>query len=277
LLPSEIDLAAVTSPEATTFELPNSDTVVEAVTTTTTDDNDQAIGETIVFTDITAERRRQQRIQVLNRVLRHNLRNDLNAAKGYVNVMADGGTDTEQFRRKVESILDDLVTIGNKAQSTEQVLAADPQTNTPVSLSTLVADAIDSVASTYDTFEPTVVVPETPAVQINPAVIESVIEEVIENAARHTEASEIEIRYDSAQPCLTISDNGSGIPNHEIAVLDNAEETDLEHGSGLGLWLIKWGTESFGGSVTFDTGPEGTAVRIDFPPELVVDIDAVDS
>ena len=277
LLPDEIDLAAVTTPEATTFELPNSDTVVEAVTTTATDGSGQPIGETLVFTDITAERRRQQRIQVLNRVLRHNLRNDLNAAKGYVNVMADGGTDTEQFRRKVESILDDLVTIGNKAQSTEQVLAADPQTNTPIPLSTLVDDAIDSVASTYDTVEPTVAVPETPAVRINPAVIEAVIEEVIENAARHTEATEIEIEYHPDRPSLSIADNGPGIPSHETAVLDNAKETDLEHGSGLGLWLIKWGTESFGGAVTFDTGPEGTAVRIDFPPELVVEVDAAES
>jgi len=91
LLPETVDSDEFRDGEPITFRMPNSDTVVEAVMTTATDDSDTPIGRTIVFTDITAERRRQQRIQVLNRVLRHNLRNDLNVAKGYVDVMADGG------------------------------------------------------------------------------------------------------------------------------------------------------------------------------------------
>jgi signal transduction histidine kinase len=65
-----------------------------------------------------------------------------------------------------------------------------------------------------------------------------------------------------------ISDDGPGIPDHEISVLQNAEETELEHGSGLGLWLIKWGTDTFGGSITFDM-EDGTEVRIQFPEALV--------
>jgi len=268
LLPTELDLAAVTSPDATTFELPNSDTVVEAVTTTATDGSGQPIGETLVFTDITAERRRQQRIQVLNRVLRHNLRNDLNAAKGYVNMMADAGTDTEQFRRKVGSILDDLVTIGNKAQSTEQVLEADPIANEATPVSVIVTDAVQPVESAYDSVETDISVPKSPAVRVNPEVIHSVVEEVIENAARHSDGAAVTITYDADPPALTIADDGPGIPDHEISVLENAQETDLEHGSGLGLWLIKWGTESFGGTVTFDTY-DGTEVRIKFPSSLV--------
>ena len=270
LLPDAITPDELRQPEPTIFELPNSDTVVEAVTTTATDDSGQSIGETIVFTDITAERRRQQRIQVLNRVLRHNLRNDLNAAKGYVGVMADGGTDTERFQAKVESILDDLVTIGNKAQSTEQVLKTDPIASEATPVSVIVSNAVDSVASTHPSLTMDIGVPEAPAVRVNPEVIHSVVEEAIENAVRHTEDATITITYDTEPPALTIADDGPGIPGHEITVLENAEETDLEHGSGLGLWLIKWGTESFGGAVSFDTH-DGTAVRIEFPPSLVED------
>ena len=270
LLPDAVTATELRQPEPTTFELPNGDTVVEAVTTTATDDSGQSIGETVVFTDITAERRRQQRIQVLNRVLRHNLRNDLNAAKGYVGVMADGGTDTERFQAKVESILDDLVMIGNKAQSTEQVLKTDPIASEATSVSVIVNDAVDSVASTHPSLATDIGVPEAPAVRVNPEVIHSVVEEAIENAVRHTEDATITITYDTEPPALTIADDGPGIPSHEISVLENAEETDLEHGSGLGLWLIKWGTESFGGTVSFDTH-DGTEVRIEFPPSLVED------
>lgn len=273
LLPESVTTDELRQPEPTTFEMPNSDTVIEAVTTTATDDNGQSIGETIVLTDITDERRRQQRIQVLNRVLRHNLRNDLNAAKGYVGVMADGGTDTERFQHKVESILDDLVTIGNKAQSTEQVLEADPIANEAISLSVVVDDAVESVASTYGSVETDISVPDQPAVRINPEVIHSVVEEVIQNAVRHADDAAVTITYNADPPSLTIADDGPGIPDHEIAVLRNAQETDLEHGSGLGLWLIKWGTESFGGTVSFETY-DGTEVRIEFPASLVEDVSA---
>lgn len=269
LLPEGITAAELRQPEPTTFEMPNNDTVVESVTTTATDDSGQPIGETIVLTDITAERRRQQRIQVLNRVLRHNLRNDLNAAKGYVGVMADGGTDTERFQAKVESILDDLVTIGNKAQSTEQVLKADPIANEATPVAAIVADAVESVAATHGSIDTSVSVPATPGVRLSPEVLHSVVEEIIENAVRHTDDPTVTISYDSDPPTLTIADDGAGIPDHEITVLENAKETDLEHGSGLGLWLIKWGTESFGGSVTFDASDKGTEVRIAFPPSLV--------
>ena len=268
LLPTSVTADELRQPEATTFEMPDSDTTVEAATTTSTDDSGQSIGETIVLSDITDERRRQQRIQVLNRVLRHNLRNDLNAAKGYVGVMADGGTDTERFQTKVESILDDLVTIGNKAQSTEQVLEADPIANEATPVSVIVTDAVESVESEFESVETDISVPDQPAVRINPEVVHSVVEEVIQNAVRHADDAAVTITYDTDPPALTIADDGPGIPDHEIAVLENAQETDLEHGSGLGLWLIKWGTESFGGAVTFDTY-DGTEVRIEFPSSLV--------
>ena len=94
LLPETVDTNALAQSEGMTFQLPNSDTVLEVTTTTATDESGQPIGRTMVFSDITTERRRQQRIQVLNRVLRHNLRNDINAAKGYINVMTDNSTDT---------------------------------------------------------------------------------------------------------------------------------------------------------------------------------------
>jgi len=270
VLPESVTQEEIRQPESTTFEISNSDTVVEAVTTKATDDSGQSIGETIVLTDITAERRRQQRIQVLNRVLRHNLRNDLNAVKGYVGVMADDETDTRRFQAKIESILDDLVSIGNKAQNTEEVLKADPITNEPTLVSAMVADAVESVKSTYPSTTINVTVPETPAVRISPNVLQSVIEEILENAARHVDDVTITITYDTDLRTLTIVDDGSGIPDHEITVLEDAQETDLKHGSGLGLWLIKWGTETFGGSVNFDTD-DGTEVWIEFPPSLVED------
>ncbi len=269
LLPESVDGATLRTSEPTTVELPNSGRILEAMTTSVTDDSGQLIGETIVFTDITDERRRQQRIQVLNRVLRHNLRNDLNVAQGYVDVMTIEGAETEQYQEKIEAIFHDLVTIGEKAQRTETVLAAEPHVNSSSELSAVIADAIASVEADYGETPVSVTVPDDTTTRINPVVIRAIVEELVANAVRHSGCSEITVTYDPDDVTLTVADDGSGIPNQEISVLDNAEETALEHGSGLGLWLIKWGTDSFGGTARFDTGHDGTCVRLKLPTELV--------
>jgi signal transduction histidine kinase len=269
LLPGTADIEDFRQPRSVTFGFPNSDTVVEAETTRTTDDEGRSIGHTIVFNEITEERRRQQRIQVLNRVLRHNLRNDINAAMGYVEILTDGGETTDQIEVRVKRILDDLVGIGDMARDIEQVLATDPLSDTAEPLSAIVEDAVES-ADTEDADTPvTMDAPQETTVRINPIVLKSVLAELIENAIEHGDTSTVDVSYDVDPPALIVADDGAGIPAQETEVLDSAKETPLEHGSGLGLWLVKWGTEMFGGTVEFDTDGEGTRVSIEFPPDLV--------
>ncbi|MFB6297129.1 MAG: sensor histidine kinase [Salinirussus sp.] len=267
ILPETIESADIQQPRSVTFEFPGGDTIVEVETTKTTD-GERLIGQTLVFNEITEERRRQQRIQVLNRVLRHNLRNDISAATGYVDAIADGGTGVEEYRVRVQSILHDLVEIGNKAREIEEVLSSDPLADTPFGLQVVIEDAVAAVEADHGDIDAEVDVPAT-ALLVNPAVLEPILDEVIDNAVEHADASTVRITYDPERTTLTVADDGPGIPDHEVDVLESARETALQHGSGLGLWLIKWGTELFGGSVAFETDGSGTQVRIRLPPDLV--------
>lgn len=269
LLPGTVDVAEFDQPRSVTFGFPHSDRVVEAETTSTTDDNDRAIGRTIVFNEITEERRRQQRIQVLNRVLRHNLRNDINAASGYIDVLTDGGDDVEQYKERAKGILNGLVTIGKKARDIEQVLAADPLSDAPSPLAAVVEEAVESVRGDHDDIGMSVNVPPETMVWIDRTVLQAVLAELIENAVEHGDAKVIEVEYDADRVALIITDDGPGIPDHEVEVLDSAQETALEHGSGLGLWLVKWGTDMFGGTVTFETEESGTRAVVELPTDLV--------
>jgi len=270
LLPETVAVDELDTRRSVTFGFPNSDRVVEAETTRTTDEEERSIGRTIVFNEITDERRRQQRIQVLNRVLRHNLRNDINAAAGYLEVIADGGKNTEEYRIRAKTILRDLVTIGNKARDIERVLAADPLSESSHQLSALVTRAVESVHNGADETRVTVdvEVPTETMVRINPLVLTAVVEELVENAIEHAETS-VEVSYDTDRRTLVVVDDGPGIPDHEVEVLDTARETSLEHGSGLGLWLVKWGTDMFGGTVAFEGNEDGTRVDIQLPADLL--------
>jgi PAS domain S-box-containing protein len=269
LLPRTVDGGSLRRSEGVTFRLPDSNTVVEAVTATATDEGGESIGRTIVCTDITSERRRQQRIRVLNRVLRHNLRNDLNAVRGYVELIANGNGDTDDYEDRVSTTIDGLITTGNKAQDLENILGSAPFSDSPTRLEGIVERAVEDACAEDDVGAVTIDVPSATTVRINPTVLQSIIEELIENGVRHGDRSAVSVEYDADRSVLLVSDDGPGIPDHEVEVLNNAEETPLEHGSGLGLWLVKWGTDLFGGSVTFDTDDGGTNVRIKLPREHV--------
>ena len=58
-----------------------------------------------VIQDITAEKRRRQQLAVLNRALRHNLRNDLNVVKGYAKLLEE---ELDTFEVPVDSAKNEM-------------------------------------------------------------------------------------------------------------------------------------------------------------------------
>lgn len=63
---------------------------------------------------------------------------------------------------------------------------------------------------------------------------------------------------------MWVADKGPGIGPDERAVILSGEETPLQHGSGVGLWLVKWVVRNVGGTLSFGDGP-GTTVEIELP------------
>ncbi|OYR71958.1 hypothetical protein DJ78_03990 [Halorubrum ezzemoulense] len=57
--------------------------------------------------------------------------------------------------------------------------------------------------------------------------------------------------------------NPGSIPDHELRCFRERGETPLAHGSGLGLWLVRWIVESAHGTVEFANDDDRTRVRFD--------------
>jgi signal transduction histidine kinase len=58
-----------------------------------------------------------------------------------------------------------------------------------------------------------------------------------------------------------VSDNGPGIPQREQEIVTGDRTiTQLDHGSGLGLWVAKWIVEDYGGELSFEADEAGTTV-----------------
>ncbi|MDG5775869.1 histidine kinase N-terminal 7TM domain-containing protein [Haloarculaceae archaeon H-GB2-1] len=232
-------------------------------------------GYTLVLQDVTTERQRKQRLEVLNRILRHNLRNDMNVVQLYADELSErsDGPEETSMATAIEEKSSGLVDLAEKARAAAQTL--DELDDERVR----VAELLDAVAVDYRDAYPDatvrVAVPDDLVVETNPRILELVFENAIENGLEHAAHDEptVEVTFrevsgDGDSVVVAVSDDGPGVPDHEVAVVTDGEEDALNHGSGLGLWLIRWGTTALGGDLSFTTGDAGTTVEIRLPGRL---------
>jgi len=107
--------------------------------------------------------------------------------------------------------------------------------------------------------------PDLPALQVDGLLIEQVLVNLLENAAKYTPASSpITLRCDGygGQVKITIEDAGPGIPAGEEEKIFDAFHTAAENrkGSGLGLAICRGILQAHGGAIRAETRPEGGAV-----------------
>ena len=225
------------------------------------------VGQTVVLQDVTAERRREQRLAVLNRVLRHNLRNDLGVVKGYIEVAANR-TDDEAVSDPLATAAtttEDVMALGEKARDVERMVDSAERPPEPVDVPELLAEIKSDLAGGE-----TVRI-DVPPVQIrtNPTVLDRVFRSLTENGIEHGGTDpQVELvctRVENGRVTFEIRDDGPGIPEHEREVLDAGEETSLRHGSGLGLWIAQWGVTAMDGSLRFETDDDGTTAVVTLP------------
>lgn len=264
----------------------------------------------------------EQRLEVLNRVLRHNLRNDMAVIITYADMLPElvDDPDVEMASEKIVTMGRGLTDLGTKAGKIEQAFQSVDDGLTTVDLTTIVESTVADLQADAPAADITVSMPETADV-LALSTVAMAVENVCENAVEHNTAPEpmIDITVspepvdaesgddttliehaesvddttpiehtksvddtapiehteptDGAEPIndaehirLTVADNGPGIPDQEINVLTAGRETALEHGSGLGLWLVYWLVDKSGGELHFDDSDlGGSAVSLVLP------------
>ncbi|SDY92061.1 ATP-binding protein [Halopenitus persicus] len=242
-----------------------------------TSKNDEITGFVGVMADRTGERVRDQQAQVLSRVLRHNLRTQLNLIDGYVKQLSQAeAAERSEYVQIIRDHIEEMESISIKAERTVRELQEEVYREPQV-----VSAAVERVcAKMEEKYPKAVITADLPEFEVNaPVTIESVLEELVENAIEHNDQDtpEVTIRVtqeeeETSQPLIhiTVADNGPGIPEDEQAVIEQGEETPLLHGSGLGLWFVHWVVTLAGGEITISQrSPRGTRMNLKLPPESV--------
>ena len=257
--------------ETTTVATPNGRRQIEASQSSLTNRNDSPVGTAFVLQDVTDQRTREQHLEVLNRVLRHNLRNDLDAIRAFAEALSeDEVADSTTIAERIQGTASDLVDIGGTVERAEEVLTRETLNHGQVDVTALVTDVADHVRSNYDCeIERTVRGDDPPRLTTDRDVLRTALYEIVENAVEHTACDtptvSIDVASTDAGVRVAVRDHGPGIPDRERAVVLEGEETPLEHGTGVGLWFVSWAVTRLGGTLTFEDVDAGSNVVIDVP------------
>ncbi len=232
---------------------------------TFTDQNGDEYGFGI-YTDITEQQMRHRQLEVLNRVLRHNLRNDVNVIVGYADqIAAETSSETVvEYAGALATTAEDLVDLSNKAREAEQLLDRANDSSWVDA-----CEVVEAVAATareqYDTATIETDAPGKVRVTGDER-LRVAVENLLENAVEHNDGDSPHVRMTvdasvgGERAAIRVADDGDGIPDHERAVVaGEAEITPLQHASGLGLWLVSWIVDAYGGSVVFGNSDLGGA------------------
>jgi signal transduction histidine kinase len=283
-----------------------------------------------------ALRERQQRLEVLYRVLQHNLRNQMSVILNYADVITDLSAD-ETIHDAAETILtavQDVTSLSQRARQIENAIETDPDRKS-LEVTALVSEVVADLREEYPHVDLNTSLPDAAWAIALPS-LRLAVENVCRNACEHNDSSEprVEIAVSSYEEAvssyeenvsgeragttreqanagrgqadatreqagatheqadtargqadetrergedeafdeedgwvrITVADNGPGIPSQDRTAISEGRETELEHGSGLGLWLTYWIVDNSGGELKFtDNEPRGSVVHIDLP------------
>ncbi|NHN61606.1 MULTISPECIES: ATP-binding protein [Halorussus] len=249
-----------------------------------------------------ALRERQQRLEVLYRVLQHNLRNRMSVILNYADVVEETAAD-EAMASAARTIRDvgwEVTSLSRKARQIRNAIEADHERR-PIEVTDLVAEVVADVGEEYPDVEVTASLPDSVRVLALPS-LRLAVENVCENACEHNDSADPRVEVSvatverdgeglegpgktsdageqggleraRADPhdragwvSIAVADNGPGIPEQDRTAIGEGRETDLEHASGLGLWLTYWVVDNSGGRLRFaENDPRGAVVTLELP------------
>ncbi len=222
-----------------------------------------------------------QRLSTFSADLAHDLRTPLGNCIGEVEVALAKPRDEAEYRRVLESSMEDLGRLARMVDSLLFLARAQSAEARPSCVWIDAAAVTGEVADLFDALAEeggvSLTTSGTGQVWADPTLLRRAVSNLLANAIAHTPRDgSVEVRLEAASAGslrLTVEDTGSGIPPEEVQRLFDrfyrGVSSRIRHpqGLGLGLAIVKSIMDMHGGTVDVASTPgKGTQVSLAFPP-----------
>ena len=203
------------------------------------------------------------RTEVLNRVLRHNLRNDMTVVFGHLEHVRANVDEPQQSHIDVTlDKLDGLIEMTEQVRAVDAALGRGRHTHRPVD----VADQLDRHADDLTTARPEVTIrTDCPAEAWAHAddMVGMLLDNVVGSGVDHGDGEptlHVAVTTSTRWVEIRFEDENHTLPTEDLAVVSAGEETKLDHGCGIELWVVDWLVEKYGGQLAIDSTDVGRSV-----------------
>jgi len=238
-------------------------------------------GKTVaVLRNLSEQKERERRLtelseelDVLNRVLRHDIRNDMNVVLGWAeelepHVAPEG---RESYENIVDAVQHTVELTKEVRDLAEAITQGEEFPTQPTRLDQVLGGQLAKNRKKFEhaTFE---VEDDLPAVTVcGNEMLSSVFDNLLSNAVIHhdgdspTVTLHVDLHEDAA--VVSVADDGPGIPDSRKELVFGRGEHGIDSpGTGIGLYLVDSLVDGYGGTVTVeDNEPRGTVFVVTLP------------
>jgi PAS domain S-box-containing protein len=257
----------------------------------------ELVGFLGTFTDTTRRRRYENATKVLGRLMRHDLRHDLNRLLGHLDaatraVTAEAGVEGDRdvdtagdvdasahLERAVATVEETVSTIDRAGDLRSLLERSAEEPFRVIRLDEVLATELTRFRDRYPGARLQTPEATDPVFVLADDLLGTVIEAVLENAVEHNPRADplvdVSVTLADRTATLTVADDGPGIPPEQRDVaLGRNERDQLNHGTGLDLFVVDNVIEEYGGSVSIrDREPRGAAFDLQFVRVPDADLD----
>jgi signal transduction histidine kinase len=237
-------------------------------------------GRLVTLTDVTDREtyrnqleEKTEQLEALNRVVRHDIRNDMAVVLGWAETLRDHvDEDGEAALERVIQSSENVVDLTNSARDFVESLAGNRTAELkPINIRDQINAELTTVQEAHSdaNFE---IVGELPQVTVQAnEMLSSVFRNLLGNAVRHNDKQTPEITItgclDSDTVQIRVADNGPGIPDDQKEQIFGKGEKGIDSpGSGIGLYLVHTLMNQFDGAVWVeDNDPTGSVFVVELP------------
>ena len=210
--------------------------------------------------------KRKEMIEVYDRLLRHDLGNDLQVITGFSDAMVgmvDDGAQTADYAKKINRTANEAADLISRVGDLVKTLEQDGELE-PRALEPILSDVVDNVDTKFERL----------SVDYDPAdfeyqvfagdLLDSIFTNILSNAAVHND-DDIHVEVYAEEPApdtvvIGFADDGKGVADEvRDEIFQMGKKGPESEGTGLGMGLARALTESYGGTVEVRDSDRGGA------------------